>query len=168
MPRYQRRQTYGENGQAGSRFLVQISVMLDADIGKPTGTDSGEGEEGFFLTSHPFLQISRLDRHSAPGLRLSLFATKCHSGPQCCSTAACLRRWIIRAAWRRAVRRRSDSMSSTLPCRWTETNPVNPFNREEGINNPSLVCLNLLKTTASEHGSKNSRVSCQTQPARLP
>ena len=51
----------------------------------------------------------------------------------------------MRAARRRAVRRRSDSMSSTLPCRWTETSPVNPFNREEGINNPSLVCLSLLK-----------------------
>lgn len=74
----------------------------------------------------------------------------------------------MRAARRRAVRRRSDSMSSTFPCRWTETSPVNPLNREEGINNPSLVCRSLLKITASEHAFKNSRVSCQTQPARLP
>lgn len=55
--------------------------MLNADIGKPTGPDSCEGEEGFFLTSHPFLQISRLDQRSALGLRLWLFATKSHSGP---------------------------------------------------------------------------------------
>ena len=142
--------------------------MLNADIGKPTGPDSSEGEESFFLTSHPFLQISRLDRRSALGLRLSLFATKCGSGPQCCSTAACLRRWTMRAARRRAVRRRSDSMTSTLPWRWTETIPVNPFNREEGINNPSLVCLSLLKAITSEHGFKSSRVSRRTQPARLP
>lgn len=74
----------------------------------------------------------------------------------------------MRAARRRAVRRRSDSMSSTLPCRWTETSPVNPFNREEGINNPSLVCRSLLKAITSEHGLKNSRVSRRTQPARLP
>jgi len=50
----------------------------------------------------------------------------------------------MRAARRRADRRRSDSMSNTLPCRWTETGPVNPFNKEKGINNPSLVGLNLL------------------------
>ena len=55
--------------------------MLDADIGKPTGPDPGKGEEGFFLTSHPFFQISRLDRRSALGLRLSLFATKCLGEP---------------------------------------------------------------------------------------
>jgi hypothetical protein len=142
--------------------------MLDADIRKPTGPNSGEGEKSFFLTSHPFLQISRLDRRSALGLRLSLFTTKWHSGPQCCSSATRLRLWTIRAARRPAVLRRSDSMSSTLPCRWTETSPLNPFNREEGINNPFLVCLSLLKTITSEHGFKNSRVSRRTQPARLP
>jgi hypothetical protein len=35
-------------------------------------------------------------------------------------------------------------MSNTLPCRWTETGPVNPFNKEKGINNPSLVGRSLL------------------------
>lgn len=42
-PRYQRKQTCGENGRAGSRFLVQVGVVLNANIGKPTGPDTGEG-----------------------------------------------------------------------------------------------------------------------------
>ena len=168
MPRYQRRQTYGENGQAGSRFLVQISVMLDADIGKPTGPDTGEGQKSFLLTGHPLLQTQPLAGQHSFGRRFLLFAPKCHSCPHYRSIATRLRRWTMRAARRRAVRRRSDSMSSTLPCRWTEIRPGNPFNREEGINNPSLVCRSLLKAITSEHGLKNSRVSRRTQPARLP
>jgi hypothetical protein len=55
--------------------------MLDTDIRKPTGPNSGEGEKSFFLTSHPFFQISLLDWRIALGLRLSLFTMKWHSGP---------------------------------------------------------------------------------------
>ncbi len=55
--------------------------MLDADIGKPTGPDPGEGQEGFFLTCHPLLQTLLLDTRSALGLRLWLFATACHGLP---------------------------------------------------------------------------------------
>ena len=90
------------------------------------------------------MQTHPLDGQSSFDRRFLLFASKRHSCPHYRSIAARLRRWTIRAARRRAVRRRSDSISSTLPCRWTETSPVNPFNREKGINNPSLVGRSLL------------------------
>jgi hypothetical protein len=35
--------------------------MLDADIGKSTGPDTGEGQKSFFLTGHPLLETQPLD-----------------------------------------------------------------------------------------------------------
>ena len=118
--------------------------MFDADIGKPTGPDPSKGQEDFLLACYPLLQTLLLDTRCTLGLRLSLFATKCHIPPLRWLIAARRRRWTMRPTRLRAVRRRSDSINSIFPSRRTETGPVKPFNKEEGINNPSLVCRSLL------------------------
>jgi len=156
--RYRRRLQNEKKEGLASRLLVQIGVVRGTDVGKATRANPCQRQEHFFLARNQLLDAWLLGTHALP-TRLLLFTTKCHSCPRCRSIAARLKRSTTRAARRRAIRRRSDSMSSTLPCRWTETSPVNPFNREEGINNPSLVCRSLLKTIASKRALKNSRVS---------
>lgn len=55
-----------------------LGVMLDTDIGKPAGPDTGERQQGFLLTNHPLLEPQPLDRRRSFILRFLLFTTTCH------------------------------------------------------------------------------------------